>query len=54
MYPIAKAIAAASKHNLPVQDFKSITGKGAEGRVEGKDIKVVSPGFLRDQNIAAS
>ncbi len=51
-HPIAKAIAASSEKKLPVEGFKSITGKGAEGRVEGKDIKVVSPGYLRDQNIA--
>jgi Cu2+-exporting ATPase len=50
-HPIAKAIAAASEEKLPVEGFKSITGKGAEGRVEGKDIKVVSPGYLREQNI---
>ncbi len=51
-HPIAKAIAAASDDALPVEGFKSITGKGAEGRVDGKDVKVVSPGYLRDQNIA--
>jgi Cu2+-exporting ATPase len=50
-HPIAKAIAAASEKKLPVEGFKSITGKGAEGRVEGEDIKVVSPGYLREQNI---
>jgi P-type Cu2+ transporter len=50
-HPIAKAIAAGSEKKLPVEGFNSITGKGAEGRVEGKDIKVVSPGYLRDQNI---
>jgi Cu2+-exporting ATPase len=51
-HPIAKAIAAAAENKLPVEDFKGIAGKGAEGRVEGKDVKVVSPGFLREQNIA--
>lgn len=50
-HPIAKAIADASESKLPVEDFKSIPGKGAEGRVDGKDIKVVSPGYLREQNI---
>jgi len=50
-HPIAKAIAAASEKKLPVEGFKSLTGKGAEGRVEGKDIKVVSPGYLREHNI---
>ena len=53
-HPIAKAIAAASEKKLPVEAFKSLTGKGAEGRVEGKDIKVVSPGYLREQSIGLS
>ncbi|MFA5371749.1 MAG: copper-translocating P-type ATPase [Sideroxydans sp.] len=51
-HPIAKAIAESYEQKLPVEGFKSIPGKGAEGRVDGKDIKVVSPGFLREQNIA--
>jgi Cu2+-exporting ATPase len=50
-HPIAKAIADASETKLPVENFKSIPGKGAEGRVEGKEIKVVSPGYLREQDI---
>ncbi len=49
-HPIARAIAASSEAKLPVENFKSIPGKGAEGRVEGKEVKVVSPGFLREQN----
>ncbi|MDP2137408.1 MAG: heavy metal translocating P-type ATPase [Candidatus Didemnitutus sp.] len=53
-HPIAKAIAAASEKKLPVESFNSITGKGAEGRVGGKDVKVVSPGYLRDQKIELS
>ena len=51
-HPIAKALAAASDKKLPVENFTSIPGKGAEGTVEGKEIKVVSPGFLHEQNIA--
>jgi Cu2+-exporting ATPase len=53
-HPIAKAITASSVKKLPVEGFKSLTGKGAEGRVEGKNIKVVSPGYLREQNIAVT
>ncbi|HLS60308.1 MAG TPA: heavy metal translocating P-type ATPase [Virgibacillus sp.] len=34
-----------------VQDFKSITGKGIEGIIEGKKVNVVSPGFVNSQNI---
>ena len=51
-HPIAKAIASSSEKKFPVDDFKGIAGKGAEGRVEGKEVKVVSPGFLREQNVA--
>jgi Cu2+-exporting ATPase len=51
-HPIAKAIADSSENKLPVESFNSIPGKGVEGRVEGKDIKVVSPGYLQEQNIA--
>ena len=50
-HPIAKAIAAASEEKMPVDGFKSLTGKGVEGRVDGKDVKVVSPGYLREQHI---
>jgi Cu2+-exporting ATPase len=50
-HPIAKAIAASSDAQLGVENFKSISGKGAEGQVDGREIKVVSPGYLREQNI---
>jgi Cu2+-exporting ATPase len=50
-HPIAKAIAASSEQQQPVENFKSIPGKGAEGKVEGREVKVVSPGFLREQHI---
>ena len=53
-HPIAKAIAASSEKKLPVENFRSIPGKGAEGRVDGKEVKVVSPGFLHEQNIDLS
>jgi P-type Cu2+ transporter len=50
-HPIAKAITAASEKKLPVEGFKSLPGKGVEGKVEGKEVKVISPGFLHEQNI---
>lgn len=50
-HPIAKAITESYEQKMPVENFKSIPGKGAEGRVDGKDIKVVSPGYLLEQNI---
>jgi len=50
-HPIAKAIAASSEKKVAVKNFKSIPGKGAEGKVDGKDIMVVSPGYLKEHKI---
>lgn len=50
-HPIAQAIAAASEEKLSVQNFLSIPGQGVTGTVEGKEIKVVSPGYLREHHI---
>jgi len=50
-HPIAKAITKATDDRYEVVKFKSITGKGAEGIVNGKDIKIVSPGYLKENNI---
>jgi len=47
-HPIAQAIAAATEQPADVKDFSAIPGKGAEGVVEGRNIKVVSPGYVRD------
>jgi len=51
-HPIAKGIAASVEKPLRVEDFKAIPGKGAQGTVEGKDVKVVSPGYLKESNIS--
>lgn len=50
-HPIAKGIVASANTTQRVEDFKAIPGKGAEGEVEGKDVKVVSPGYLRENNM---
>ena len=51
-HPIAKGIGeAVSGAVYPVEGFRAIPGKGAEGRVNGRDIKVVSPGYLREKKI---
>ncbi len=34
-----------------MRDFKAIKGKGVEGTIEDKQIMVVSPGYLRENNI---
>jgi Cu2+-exporting ATPase len=51
-HPLAKGITSSSKETFPVKDFKAITGKGAEGNVNGKNVKIVSPGYLREQKIS--
>lgn len=50
-HPIARGIVKATDGLMKVEEFNSITGKGIEGRVNGKQVKVVSPGYLREQNI---
>lgn len=35
----------------PADNFNAITGKGVEADVEGKQVKVVSPGYLTENNI---
>ena len=38
---------------LPLKDFNAITGKGIQATVGGQDVKVVSPGFLKENNLTA-
>jgi Cu2+-exporting ATPase len=52
-HPIAQGIVRSTADVLPVEQFKAIPGKGAQGKVNGKDVKVVSPGFLRENSISA-
>ncbi len=50
-HPIAQGIVRSAGELMPVGDFKAIPGKGAQGKVNGKEVKVVSPGFLHESNI---
>jgi len=51
-HPIAKGIASAgSRASYPVERFKAIPGQGAEGYVNGREVKVVSPGYLKERKI---
>ena len=54
-HPIAVGIVKKVKEGntaIPkLENFNAITGKGVEAKVEGKNIKVVSPGYLRDEKI---
>lgn len=46
-----RSYAAVVDAKLTVENFKSIPGKSAEGKVNGREVKVVSPGYLREQNV---
>ncbi len=50
-HPIARGIVLSSKESFPVKDFRATAGKGTEGRVNGKEVKVVSPGYLKENKI---
>jgi Cu2+-exporting ATPase len=50
-HPIAKGIVASAAETFQVEGFKSIPGKGAEGKVNGKEVKAVSPGYLKENKI---
>ncbi len=53
-HPIARGIASASAEVLPVEDFRSITGKGAQAKVDGRDVRVASPGYLKEMGLEVS
>jgi len=53
-HPIAQGIVASSTEKYPAEDFTAIPGKGAKGKVDGKEIMVVSPGYLRENSIEFS
>ena len=52
-HPIAQGIVRSAADRgiklKPVEQFRNLTGRGAEARVEGHDVKVVSPGYMREQ-----
>ena len=50
-HPIAKSIVSSSKEKYSVKEFQAIPGKGATGNVNGKSVSVVSPGYLKENNI---
>ncbi len=54
-HPIAKGIvAAAGERTLPlgaVTEFRNLTGQGAQARVDGVQVHVVGPGYLREQGV---
>ena len=50
-HPIARGVVQSVSDFPQVADFKAIPGKGAKGIVEESEVLVVSPGYLRENNI---
>jgi Cu2+-exporting ATPase len=54
-HAIARGIVETAKEKelefSEAKDFKAIPGKGAEAEVDGQRLKVVSPGYLKENNI---
>ncbi len=50
-HPIAKGIAASASEIFTIDGFRAIPGKGAEAKVNGKEVMVVSPGYLRELGV---
>jgi Cu2+-exporting ATPase len=54
-HPIAAGIVEEAKDRAvefpEPENFDAIAGKGAQARVDGKRVKVVSPGYLKENNI---
>ena len=52
-HPIARGIVSSSEETFSVEGFKAIPGRGTQGMVNGKEVKVVSPGYLKENSIEA-
>ncbi|QUW23362.1 cadmium-translocating P-type ATPase [Sporosarcina sp. Marseille-Q4063] len=54
-HPLAKGVTRkAEEMGIPlrqVKNFQSLTGKGLEGTVDGKQVLVVSPGYVKELNL---
>ena len=55
-HPIAKGIVNEGKkkdlERLEISDYQNITGKGLMAKVSGRDIRIVSPGYMHSENIS--
>ncbi|HKJ81283.1 MAG TPA: heavy metal translocating P-type ATPase, partial [Ignavibacteriaceae bacterium] len=52
-HPIAKGITDSFKGKLlNVDSFEAIAGKGAKGIIEKKEVMIVSPGYLKENNLS--
>jgi len=53
-HPLAQGIVRNAQAKWSVDNFRAIPGQGAEGIVKGTTVQAVSPGYLREKNIAVA
>lgn len=55
-HPIAKGIVKEGKmlglKKLDVKDYQNITGEGLKAKIDERDIRIVSPGYLKSKGVA--
>jgi Cu2+-exporting ATPase len=55
-HPIAQGVVRGAEERgikpKPVREFRNLAGQGAEAVIEGRSVRVVSPGFLRERGLA--
>jgi len=56
-HPIAQGVMRGAKERgvklKPVERFRNLTGRGAEATIEGRSVRVVGPGYLREKELDA-
>ncbi len=50
-HPLAKSIVKSSKECWISEEFKSISGVGVQGKILGRKVAVVSPGYIRENGL---
>jgi Cu2+-exporting ATPase len=53
-HPIGKGIVSSASGTFEVEDFAAIPGKGVQGKINGKIVEIVSPGYLKEKNVSIS
>lgn len=51
-HPIARGIVNAANDTFPVEEFKAIPGKGARGKVKGKEVMIVSMSHAKEEGFS--
>ncbi|SDJ46359.1 heavy metal translocating P-type ATPase [Salimicrobium halophilum] len=55
-HPLARGILdQAEEHDITLgnaEDFESVTGRGLRGKVDGKHVQVMSPGYMQENDIS--